>query len=63
MWVFPALAAAVALAFAVLLARQFARRRRSSQAIWAVALLMYAVASASVALGAANGWTSAEFRV
>jgi hypothetical protein len=63
MWVFPAAAAAVALAFAVLLARQFARRRRSSQAIWAVALLMYAVASASVALGAANGWTSAEYRV
>jgi hypothetical protein len=63
MWVFPSLAAVVALAFAAMLARQFAGRRRSYQAIWAVALLMYAVASLCVALGAANGWTSGEFRV
>jgi hypothetical protein len=62
MWVFPSLAALVAVAFAGLLARQFAQRRRSYQAIWAIALLMYAVASLCVALGAANGWTSAEFR-
>lgn len=63
MWLFPTLAAVVAAAFAALLARQFAQRRRSYQAIWAVALLMYAVASVSVALGAADGWTSGEFRV
>ncbi|MGZ5290899.1 MAG: hypothetical protein ACXWX6_00890 [Actinomycetota bacterium] len=63
MWLFPVLASLVALAFAALLGRQFARRRRSYQAIWAVALLMYAGASLVVALGAANGWTSAEFRV
>ena len=63
MWVFPALAALVALAFAAVLARQFAARRRSYQALWAAALLMYAVASASVALGAADGWTSGEFRL
>jgi hypothetical protein len=62
-WVFPLLAALVALVFAGLLARQFLRRRRSSQAFWAVALLMYAIASAAVALGAADGWTSGEFRV
>jgi hypothetical protein len=43
MWVLPASAAFVALAFA--------------------ALLMYSVASIAVALGAANGWTPAEFRV
>jgi hypothetical protein len=63
MWVFPLLAAIVALAFAVALARQFVARRRSYQAIWAVALSMYAVASAAVALGTLGGWTSAEFRV
>ena len=63
MWVFPASAAVVATAFAALLARQFLRRRRSHQAIWALALLMYAVASVSVALGAADGWSSGEFRV
>jgi len=62
-WLFPGLAALVALAFAALLARQFARRRRSYQAIWAIALVMYAVASGAVALGAANGWTAGEFRV
>ena len=60
---FPLLAALVALVFAALLARQFARRRRSYQAFWAIALLMYAIASATVALGAAHGWTSVEFRV
>ncbi|HSJ50366.1 MAG TPA: hypothetical protein VLA90_03645, partial [Actinomycetota bacterium] len=63
MWVFPALAAVVAAAFGALLARQFARRRRSYQALWAIALLMYAIASVSVAFGAADGWTTAEFRV
>lgn len=63
MWVFPLLAALVALAFALLLVRQFARRRRSYQALWAVALLMYAAASLVVTLGALNGWTSGEFRV
>jgi len=62
-FVFPALAALVALVFAGALARQFLERRRSYQAFWAVALLMYAVASAMVALGTLNGWTSGEFRV
>ena len=63
MWVFPTLSALVALAFAALLARQYVRRRRSYQALWAIALLMYATASATVALGVADGWTSGEFRV
>jgi MFS family permease len=62
-WIFPSLAAVVALAFAAMLLRRFVRHRRSYLAWWAVALLMYAVASAVVAAGALNGWTSAEFRV
>jgi hypothetical protein len=62
-WAFPLAAAIVAVLFAAALARDFARRRRSYQAIWAAAMLMYAVASLAVTLGAANGWTSAEFRV
>jgi hypothetical protein len=62
-WSFPSLAAVVALAFAAMLLRRFVRNRRSYLAWWAVALLMYAVASAVVAAGALNGWTSAEFRV
>lgn len=63
MWVFPVAAAAVASAFAVALGRRFARRRRSYEGIWALALLMYAAASLAVAFGVASGWSSAEFRV
>jgi hypothetical protein len=62
-WVFPLLAAVVAFVFATLLARRFAERRRSYQAFWAIALLMYAIASALVAWGAAEGWNSGAFRV
>jgi hypothetical protein len=62
-WAFPSLAALVALVFAAMLLRRFVRNRRSYLALWAVALLMYAVASAVVALGALNGWTTVEFRV
>lgn len=63
MWVFPLAAAAVAAAFAVSLARRFVSRRRSYQALWAIALVMYSVASFVVFLGALNGWTTGEFRV
>jgi hypothetical protein len=52
----------VALAFSGALARQYLARRRSYQAIWAAALLMYAVASFMVFLGALDGWSAAEFR-
>jgi hypothetical protein len=62
-WAFPSLAALVALVFAAMLLRRFVRNRRSYLALWAVALLMYALASGFVALGALNGWTTVEFRV
>lgn len=62
MWVFPSAAAAIALVFAALLARRFALRRRPFEALWAVALLLYAVASAAVAQGLLVGWTGAGFR-
>src|SRR5204863_1040505 len=63
MWAFPLLAAVVAAAFTVLLARQFLLRRRSYQALWALALAMFAAASVMVFLGVLNGWTTGEFRV
>jgi hypothetical protein len=63
MWVFPLLAAFVALVFAARLGRRFLIVRRSYLAFWAIALLMYAAASLVVAFGAFDGWTSAEFRV
>ena len=62
MWIFPVLAAVVSAAFAVLLVRQLAQRRRPYQAVWALALVMFAVASAIVAVGVAGGWTVAEFK-
>lgn len=63
MFVLPLAAAAVALAFAVALAKRYVADRRSFLAFWAVALLMYAAASGAVAFGAASGWTPAAFRV
>jgi hypothetical protein len=63
MWVFPLLAAVVAAAFTVMLARQFLLRRRPYQALWALALAMFAGASVMVFLGVLNGWTTGEFRV
>lgn len=63
MWVFPLVAALVALVFAAQLSRRFLAARRSYLAFWAVALLMYAAASLVVAFGALDGWTSAQFRV
>lgn len=62
MWVFPLVAAAIALAFAILLARQFAARRRPYQALWAIALFMYAAASAALFLGVLRGWTPTVYR-
>jgi hypothetical protein len=63
MWVFPLVAAAVAGGFAALLTRQYIQRRRSYQLLWAIALLMYAVASLAVAIGALNGWSRSAFQV
>ena len=63
MWVFPLAAALVAVLFSAALVRRYAARRHSYEVIWALALLMYAVASLAVAFGVANGWTSGEFRV
>ncbi len=63
MWAFPLAAALVALVFATLLVRQYAARRRPYQALWAIALLMYAAASFALFLGVRGGWTTAEYRV
>jgi len=63
MWVFPLAAAIVAVAFAVLVAREFVRRRRPYLAYWTIALLMFAAASFAAFLGILNHWTPAEFRV
>jgi hypothetical protein len=63
MWVFPLAAGAVALLFAVQLGRQFVARRRAAQLFWALAMLMYGLASFAVVFGAIGGWTRLEFEV
>jgi len=63
MWLFPLAAGTIALAFAVLLGRQFSERQRPHQAVWTIALVMYAVASLALFLGVLAGWTSAEYRI
>lgn len=63
MWVFPLAAAIVALAFAASLARRFARSRRLHLAMWSAALVMYAIASLAVAIGALAGWSRSLFEI
>jgi hypothetical protein len=63
MWVFPLAAALVAFAFAIALGRRFARSRRIHLAMWCGALLMYGVASLTVAAGAFAGWDRTLFEV
>ena len=61
--VLPIAAALVALAFAVHLLVRAGRRRSWFEAVWGVALLMFASASAALSLGVLDGWSAAEFRV
>jgi hypothetical protein len=61
--VFPLLAAVISVAFAVALVRRLAAKWRPHEAVWAIALLMYAVASLAAAVGVANGWTANEYRL
>lgn len=63
MWVFPLVAAVVALVFSGSLVRQFLQRRHPYQLLWAIALLMYAVASLAVMFGALNGWSRTAFEI
>jgi hypothetical protein len=62
MWAFPLIAALVALAFAALLLKQYAGRRRPYQLVWSAALLMYAGGSFALFLGVLDGWSPGEYR-
>lgn len=62
MWIFPLAASLIALAFAGLLGRSYLGRHRPFEALWALALLMYAAASFAVVLGVTGGWSGAEYR-
>ncbi len=57
MWLFPLAAAGIAFVFAWLLVRQFLQRRRPYQLLWAIAMLMYGLASVAAVIGVLHGWT------
>jgi MFS family permease len=61
--VLPILAAVIALAFGMHLLVRSGRRRNWFEAIWGLAMLMFALATGALVLGVADGWSSAEFRV
>lgn len=60
--IFPLLAAVIALAFALALARRLTQRWRPHEAVWCMALLMYAAASVAATMGVASGWSTNEYR-
>ncbi|MGH2740828.1 MAG: hypothetical protein ACRDH6_10165 [Actinomycetota bacterium] len=59
----PILSAAVSTVFGVHLLLRFLRRGAVFEGVWALALLMYAAASAALAAGVAGAWAPAEFRI
>ena len=58
----PILAAVISLVFGIHLFVRAGRRRSWAEAVWGVAMIMFAAASAALALGVADGWSTAEFR-
>jgi hypothetical protein len=63
MWVFPLASAVVSAAFSALIAQQWLARQRPHQLAWAVALMMFAIASFAAAIGVLDEWTRTWFRV
>ena len=61
--VFPLGAGVIAFVFAGALLVEFASRPRPYRLIWAVALLMFGVASLAMFTGVLRGWTSLEYRL
>ncbi len=58
----PLIAAVVGAAFAVVVGRQYLRRRKPYQAIWALALAMFGVAAAFETVGQLAGWSDATYK-
>jgi energy-converting hydrogenase Eha subunit C len=61
-FVVPLLAAAVGGTFAVVVGRQYQARRKPHQAIWALALAMFALAALFETAGQAFGWSDATYK-
>jgi hypothetical protein len=62
MIILPIIASLVALVFGVHLLVRSGRRRNWFEAVWGVAMLMFALATGALVLGVLDGWSSAEFR-
>jgi hypothetical protein len=60
--VLPSASALLCIAFAVILARQWADRRRPHQLIWSIGMVWYGLASGADAIGQAWGWSEAIYR-
>ena len=58
----PITATLISLAFAVHLLVRALRRRTAFEAVWGVAMLMFAAASGALSLGVLDTWSPAEFR-
>jgi len=61
-FVIPLISAVVGAAFAVVVARQYSARRKSYQAVWALALAMFGVAAAFEAVGQLAGWSDSTYK-
>jgi hypothetical protein len=61
-FVIPLIAGAVGGVFAAVVARQYSRRRKPYQAIWALALAMFAAAALFETAGQAFGWSNATYK-
>ncbi|HAH64920.1 MAG TPA: hypothetical protein DCL72_05455, partial [Rhizobiales bacterium] len=62
MFVIPLIAGAVGGAFAAVVAGQYLRRRKPYQAVWALALGMFAAAALFETAGVAFGWLDATYK-
>src|SRR6267143_5870298 len=62
MFVIPLIAAVVGATFAVVVGRQYVRRRKPYQAIWALALAMFGVAAAFETVGQLAGWSDPTYK-
>lgn len=63
MWIFPILAAVVSAVFSALMAQQWLSKQRPHQLAWAIALMMFAVASFAAGIGILDRWTSTWFQI
>ena len=61
-FVIPLIAGAVGAAFAAVVGRQYLSRRKPYQAIWAVALAMFAAAALFETAGEAFGWSDGTYK-